>query len=311
MDKLCECGCGNIVKKGNRFIVGHNQTGKKLSKEHVEKLSTLNKESWKDPLIKEKRISNIKKAKNTPEGKQKILKAGKLGGEIIKKKWENDKIFSDHMTEECRKGGFKAWNNEDTKQHLLEVRKIQWTPLARNKMSISSKKRWENPEEREKDRLRSIERFKKPGVKEHQSKVISQAHIDGKLNNHGKFKTGYIQTETCGEVFHQSSYEKRFILILEYFFKNDWKRCDLKFKYFDGESFRYYVPDYIINSKNVFFEVKGWFKTEDKIKVEDSSRRNNIRIYLIFEEDLKFLEDLIKNQTKEFPFNKIQLISKK
>lgn len=30
----CQCGCGQEIKIGNRFIQGHNSYGKKLSKEH-------------------------------------------------------------------------------------------------------------------------------------------------------------------------------------------------------------------------------------------------------------------------------------
>ena len=305
--KLCECGCCNIVKIGNRFIVGHNQRGKSISEDHKTILKNYNLNSWKDPIKRKKRISNIKKTKNTEEGKKKIIRAGKLGGDSVKRKCLEDPNFLINKIESGRIGGIKSWSDPDNKKHLLEVRKTQWTPQARKNMSNSTIKRFENPEEREKDRQQTLKRFQQPGAREQQSKVIAQAHIDGKLNNNGRFKTGYIQTETCGEVFYQSSYEERFIKILEFFFKGKWKRCNQKFKYFDGEVFKFYVPDYIY-LEELFFEVKGWFSEKDRIKVLDSINRNKISVCLIFEKDLKMLENLISKGIKKFPFEKIEII---
>lgn len=44
MVKKCLCGCGRkVAKEGNKWILGHNKRGKKLSKETKEKLSILNR----------------------------------------------------------------------------------------------------------------------------------------------------------------------------------------------------------------------------------------------------------------------------
>ena len=40
---LCECGCGQEVKRGNRFILGHATKGKKFTNEHKMKISKANK----------------------------------------------------------------------------------------------------------------------------------------------------------------------------------------------------------------------------------------------------------------------------
>ena len=41
-DKLCECGCGQFCKIGNRYICGHNQRGKHHTEEHKKELSEMN-----------------------------------------------------------------------------------------------------------------------------------------------------------------------------------------------------------------------------------------------------------------------------
>ncbi len=54
--KLCECGCGEYTKPGNRFIYGHQRKGAKQSKEARRKLSIVNggtgilREDIKPPL---------------------------------------------------------------------------------------------------------------------------------------------------------------------------------------------------------------------------------------------------------------------
>lgn len=40
---LCECGCRERAKPGNRFLYGHNRKGTKLSKEHKRKILEANK----------------------------------------------------------------------------------------------------------------------------------------------------------------------------------------------------------------------------------------------------------------------------
>lgn len=39
MKNKCKCGCGMRIKSGNRFIRGHNRKGKKLTREHLRKIS--------------------------------------------------------------------------------------------------------------------------------------------------------------------------------------------------------------------------------------------------------------------------------
>lgn len=41
--KLCKCGCGQMAKLGNKFILGHNQRGVKKSVEHLAKITETKK----------------------------------------------------------------------------------------------------------------------------------------------------------------------------------------------------------------------------------------------------------------------------
>lgn len=41
--KFCECGCGEEVKFGNRFINHHNRIGSHMSKEAIEKIKIFTK----------------------------------------------------------------------------------------------------------------------------------------------------------------------------------------------------------------------------------------------------------------------------
>ena len=303
----CQCNCGELAKPGNKFIVGHNNRGIKLnlSKEKRQNIIDRTKKMWKDPVKKQQLIQNIKKSKNTPEGKEKSSKAGKEGNKKLKQMRIDDQDFSNRMIKEARDGANKLW--EEKRDHMMEVRKTQWTPQARHNMSLSTIERMSHPEEREKLSKSLLKVLGTREWREAQSIRITNAYIDGKLNfETGKFKTGYIQTETCGEIFYQSSYEERFIYILEHFFKRNWKRNCIKFNYFDGKIFRNYIPDYTTNE--LFFEVKGWFSEKDKFKVIESSKRHNLTIYLIFEKELKFLENLMSKNITEFPFNEIPII---
>jgi len=71
-EKYCECGCGQIVKLGNRYINGHSQRNKKFSKDHKRKIRESKKGKLRNSHSKntKKKISNsIKKIWNDPSSK--------------------------------------------------------------------------------------------------------------------------------------------------------------------------------------------------------------------------------------------------
>jgi len=63
--KLCECGCGQFVKPGNRFINGHNWRSKKHLKKTIELMSIGQIKRYEDPKEHEK----SKEVQNRPEVK--------------------------------------------------------------------------------------------------------------------------------------------------------------------------------------------------------------------------------------------------
>ena len=68
--KKCECGCNKIVKKNNRFILGHNCIGRHLSKKNREKISAALKGKKLTESVK-KKISLALQGKNNPRHSEK------------------------------------------------------------------------------------------------------------------------------------------------------------------------------------------------------------------------------------------------
>lgn len=88
-EKLCECGCGRIVKSGMRFIHGHNRKGYKLTEDELRIKSERVTEYYKTHTVSDetkKKQSDIvsERFKNNPmtdEHKKKI--SDSLIGKIV------------------------------------------------------------------------------------------------------------------------------------------------------------------------------------------------------------------------------------
>ena len=117
MRKFCECGCGQIAKKGNRYIWGHNRKGMHQTKTAKEKMSISKtgkphyQKYWKPPSIKTRR---------------KISKS-------LKKCWQNPvfrenqarKTRKSHQTKEFREHSKKLWQSSEFVKKMLKARQTK------------------------------------------------------------------------------------------------------------------------------------------------------------------------------------------
>lgn len=132
--KLCECGCKTIIRDNVRFVHGHNGRGKKLSKEHKEKLLKSNvgkiknedtKNKIRETLIKQWNSPNsIYNSKNYKENRKNFYKS-RIG--VLRKEETKNKI------------GIKQIENWSNPTHLFNTKEF------RNKLSKIHKKIWKNP----------------------------------------------------------------------------------------------------------------------------------------------------------------------
>lgn len=67
--------------------------------------------------------------------------------------------------------------------------------------------------------------------------------------------------------------------------------------YFDGEINRTYIPDFYLPKQNIYFEVKGYFKKADKIKMSLVREQNKVNIIMCFKKQIKNLKNY--NNLKE------------
>ena len=150
--KLCECGCGKYTKPGNRFIVGHNGRGVKVSDIVRKKISETVKKQWENPLRQEKQ------------------------SELTVKQWKNP-LIRKKMVEGQKKG----WKNPLIREKRLKSQIKRWEdPSEHEKQSETQMKRWENLSEREKMSKAQKKRFAEidnPGLE------IVKHHIAYDFNN--------------------------------------------------------------------------------------------------------------------------------
>ena len=291
--KLCECGCGTeVVSEKARFITGHNTRVKKpiLNDEQKKSKSDKMKLRWSNLEYKSRVSKKIKDVKNTPEQLIKLSLAGKLGAAKCAKLMQIDEEFKCKRIESCVKAANISWD-KDHKENMLAIRKTQWTEHVRSKMSKSSKKRFENPVELEKLSKRGLLRFSNPEERNKQSKIITEAYL--RLGNFttGKYKTGYFKRKNGRVEFFQSSYEERFMKILDQNFES-WSRNYKRFEYhFTDKLIKNYVPDFQCCDYKYIFETKGWLNEECLNKMILASKENNLKIFLIYENELNYLKN--------------------
>lgn len=101
----------------------------------------------------------------------------------------------------------------------------------------------------------------------------------------------WYQSEIAGEVWLDSSYEKRLAIYLDTT-KVNWIRNKTRFDYVDenGDS-RKYIPDFYLPDLNLYLEVKGYSTLRDELKWKSLGKT----LKVFFEKDISDLEHGLKN----------------
>lgn len=228
------------------------------SKKHKEMVSKRIKKMWGNNEFKEKMCKSRKESHNTPEFKTKMSK-------IIKEKHlNNPELFS----------GFTNYHKtEDFKKWVVSKERC-------DKISKSSKKRWENDEYKEKvinsikQKLNDGRCKKNKEFKEKMSSLMTNLYENGVLtNNMNKYINGWYLAKNGEKYYYASSYE---LNAMKFFDKSknvlEWtNKHKIRIKYIFNGTNRYYLPDFLVklaNGTEYIIEMKGWETERVKVKTK-------------------------------------------
>ena len=231
--------------------------GSKVKSDYaLQKMSDNAKKNWSNDEYVKKQIKIRNITHKNPEFRQKM-------SETIKKKHrENPELFS----------GFTQWSKtEKFKEWVVSKERL-------DKISETSKKRWENDEYKEKT-IKSITKSLNDGrcektkeFRENMSKIISKLYSEGTISNESnKYKTGKYESKVGETFLYSSSYElDSMILFDESPNVKSWtNKHGIRIKYFYNNLNRHYVPDFLIdflNGETYIIEMKGWNTEEVNVK---------------------------------------------
>jgi hypothetical protein len=226
------------------------------SDDELLKMSDRAKKNWSSPEYKESQIKIRKITHQDPIFKEKM-------SETLKKKHkENPELFT----------GFTQWSKtEKYKEWVISKERT-------DKISKTSKKRWENDEYREKT-INSIKKSLNDGrcdksleFREKMSIIISKLYANGTISNESnKYKTGKYNSKTNEVFLYSSSYELESMVLFDDSnnIKSWTNKHGIRIKYFYNNLNRNYVPDFLvefINGVTYIIEMKGWNTEEVDIK---------------------------------------------
>lgn len=151
--RLCECGCGNCAKPGNKFVIGHNRQGKKQSNEEKQKRAISLSKSWANDFERKKEQSERMSGDNNPakrlEAREKISIKGK--GKIISQeqrtinKEAQLKYWKEHPEKKEENSNImkKRWQKREFQEKMkISMQKVYNNPEVRNKIVEASKRLW-------------------------------------------------------------------------------------------------------------------------------------------------------------------------
>jgi len=257
--------------------------GSKVKSDYaLQKMSDNAKKNWSNDEYVKKQIKIRNITHKNPEFRQKM-------SETIKKKHrENPELFS----------GFTQWSKtEKFKEWVVSKERL-------DKISETSKKRWENDEYREKT-IKSITKSLNDGrcektkeFRENMSKIISKLYSEGTISNESnKYKTGKYESKVGETFLYSSSYElDSMILFDESPNVKSWtNKHGIRIKYFYNNLNRHYVPDFLIdflNGETYIIEMKGWNTEEVNVKEYYTKKiYPNYRIFYSVYELKQFLHE--------------------
>lgn len=156
----CKCGCGLEIKRGNKFIFGHQNIGKKFSEEHRAKISESNK--GKKLSEEAKRNLSIINKNRSSETREKLSKSLKEWWKenLESRTGKNHPLFGKSKSEEFKEKMRKAklgensnfWNggiNLDSYHYLDDSEEIKVDALIRDNYTCQEcGKVWDRKEKR-------------------------------------------------------------------------------------------------------------------------------------------------------------------
>jgi hypothetical protein len=150
--KTCECGCGKVVKPGNRYIHGHNNRNKKMSVQTIAKLSQSLKLFYSDPKERGKSSERQKVAQNRPEVREKKSQTMNLICNTPEARKRNSIAQNKPETRKRRSKSLKlCWSRPEVKEKRSQAAKVVHNrPEVKERHSQATRIRWQNPENREK-----------------------------------------------------------------------------------------------------------------------------------------------------------------
>lgn len=115
----------------------------------------------------------------------------------------------------------------------------------------------------------------------------------------------FLVNNINGDYFKlQGTYEKRTAEFLNS--KNILWTRGKRFRYILNGGSHFYTPDFYLPYFDIYLETKGWFQDKDKLKMKLVLEQNDIRLFMIFEKDIKnlnkFFESIInENGDRSYP----------
>jgi hypothetical protein len=233
--KFCECNCGQEVKPGRRFIVGHNSKNVSCNKPNslppycgcgCGGFVTWNFERWewhhfihghhrKGKKHKKESRELMKIVQNSPEVRAKH-KATSLIPEVHERRSKSKKDYFSKpgAKERNREAQKKAWNNKEIRKRNSKRQKEIWSdPEAKRKQSELLKQIFSDPAIRTKMSIAKVNACKDPKVIDEMSKRMLKVWGNPE----------FVRKQIKARNVRQNKQEKRLENILEELFPGEWK----------------------------------------------------------------------------------------